>query len=116
MFLNDQPDGVNINENCGSTHIEQLADFVKKLKYYGGVAFDGDADRCLAVDEQGNLIDGDKIIAALAMDMKAEGELDGNAAVVTRHVQPGLFPASVSRTASPRSPPRWGIAMCSRKW
>ena len=51
VFLNDQPDGVNINENCGSTHIEQLADFVKKLKYFAGVAFDGDADRCLAVDE-----------------------------------------------------------------
>ena len=91
VFLNDQPDGVNINENCGSTHIEQLADFVKKLKYYGGVAFDGDADRCLAVDEQGNLIDGDKIIAALAMDMKEKGELDGNAAVVTVMSNLGFF-------------------------
>ena len=90
-ILNDQPDGININENCGSTHIEQLADFVKKLKYYGGVAFDGDADRCLAVDEQGNLIDGDKIIAALAMDMKEKGELDGNAAVVTVMSNLGFF-------------------------
>ena len=91
VFLNDQPDGVNINENCGSTHIEQLAEFVKKLKYFGGVAFDGDADRCLAVDENGNLVDGDKIIAALALDMKEKGELDGNAAVATVMSNMGLF-------------------------
>ena len=91
VFLNDQPDGVNINENCGSTHIEQLADFVKKLKYFGGVAFDGDADRCLAVDENGSLVDGDKIIAALALDMKEKGELDGNAAVATVMSNMGLF-------------------------
>lgn len=91
VFLNDQPDGVNINANCGSTHIEQLAEFVKKLKYYGGVAFDGDADRCLAVDEQGNLIDGDKIIAALALDMKEKGELNGDAAVVTVMSNLGFF-------------------------
>lgn len=50
VFLNDQPDGTNINEGCGSTHIEQLSEFVKKLKFFAGVAFDGDADRCLAVD------------------------------------------------------------------
>lgn len=91
VFLNDQPDGVNINENCGSTHIEQLAEFVKKLKYYGGIAFDGDADRCLAVDEQGNLIDGDKIIAALATDLKEKQQLDGNAAVVTVMSNLGFF-------------------------
>lgn len=91
VFLNDQPDGVNINQNCGSTHIEQLADFVKKLKYFGGVAFDGDADRCLAVDEQGNLVDGDKIIAALAVDMQEKGELPGNAAVVTVMSNLGFF-------------------------
>ena len=91
VFLNDQPDGVNINADCGSTHIEQLAEFVKKLKYFAGVAFDGDADRCLAVDEQGNLVDGDKIIAALALDMKEKGELDGNAAVATVMSNLGLF-------------------------
>ena len=91
VFLNDQPDGVNINENCGSTHIEKLSEFVKKLKFFAGVAFDGDADRCLAVDEQGNLVDGDKIIAALAIDMKEKGELDGNAAVVTVMSNLGFF-------------------------
>lgn len=91
VFLNDQPDGVNINANCGSTHIESLAEFVKKLKFFAGVAFDGDADRCLAVDEQGNLVDGDKIIAALALDMKGKGELDGGAAVATVMSNLGLF-------------------------
>lgn len=91
VFLNDQPDGVNINADCGSTHIDQLSEFVKKLKYFAGVAFDGDADRCLAVDEQGNLIDGDKIIAALAMDMKAKGKLDRDAAVVTVMSNLGFF-------------------------
>ena len=90
-MLFDEPDGVNINRDCGSTHIEQLAEFVKKLKYFAGVAFDGDADRCLAVDEQGNLVDGDKIIAALALDMKEKGELDGNAAVATVMSNLGLF-------------------------
>lgn len=91
VFLNDQPDGVNINENCGSTHIEQLAEFVKKLHYFAGIAFDGDADRCLAVDEEGNLVDGDKIIAALAIQMKADGCLDGDAAVVTVMSNLGFF-------------------------
>lgn len=91
VYLNDQPDGVNINANCGSTHIENLAEFVKKLKFFAGVAFDGDADRCLAVDEQGNLVDGDKIIAALALDMKGKGELDGGAAVATVMSNLGLF-------------------------
>lgn len=91
IFLNDQPDGVNINEKCGSTHIEQLSEFVKNLKCFAGVAFDGDADRCLAVDEQGNLVDGDKIIAALALDMKEKGELNGDAAVVTVMSNLGFF-------------------------
>ena len=103
VFLNDQPDGVNINENCGSTHIEQLADFVKKLKYFAGVAFDGDADRCLAVDEQGNLVDGDKIIAALALDMKEKGALTGDAAVVTVMSNLGFFRCCESNGVNPVS-------------
>ncbi|MGI6264068.1 MAG: phosphoglucosamine mutase [Acutalibacteraceae bacterium] len=83
IILNDQPDGVNINENCGSTHIEALGAFVKEHGLEGGVAFDGDADRCLAVDENGAVIDGDQIMAALALDMKEKGELAGNAVVGT---------------------------------
>lgn len=91
VFLNDQPNGENINAGCGSTHMELLTDMVKKMKFSAGVAFDGDADRCLAVDEKGNLVDGDKIIAALALDMKEKGHLDGGAAVVTVMSNLGLF-------------------------
>lgn len=83
LFLNDRPDGVNINENCGSTHIERLSTFVKENGCFAGVAFDGDADRCLAVDENGEVVDGDQIMAALALDMKQKGELSGNAVVGT---------------------------------
>ncbi|MBQ8647086.1 MAG: phosphoglucosamine mutase [Oscillospiraceae bacterium] len=82
-FLGAEPDGCNINAGCGSTHLDKLAAFVKQGGYDCGIAFDGDADRCLACDEKGNEIDGDKIIALLACDMKARGRLDGNAAVVT---------------------------------
>lgn len=91
IYINDQPDGTNINAGCGSTHMELLTDMVKNMKYSAGIAFDGDADRCLAVDEKGNLVDGDKIIAALALDMKQKGELDGGAAVVTVMSNLGLF-------------------------
>ncbi len=91
VFLSDQPDGVNINDHCGSTHMEALSEYVKTHRCFGGVAFDGDADRCLAVDEQGNLIDGDKMIAALAIEMKERGELAGNAVVGTVLSNLGFF-------------------------
>ncbi len=61
--INASPNGVNINENCGSTHINNLMQFVIDKKCHAGLAFDGDADRCLAVDEKGELVDGDKLIA-----------------------------------------------------
>lgn len=83
LLLSEEPDGVNINENCGSTHLDNLCAFVKENGCFAGVAFDGDADRCLAVDENGNAVDGDQIMAALALDMKEKGELDGNAVVGT---------------------------------
>lgn len=82
-FLGSEPDGSNINENCGSTHLKNLAKFVIDNKLDCGVAFDGDADRCLAVDELGNEIDGDKMIAILALELKEEGKLPGATAVVT---------------------------------
>lgn len=81
--LFDKPDGININENCGSTHIESLQDYVVKNNLDGGLAFDGDADRCLAVDEKGQLIDGDFLIAIIAADMKSQGKLRKNAVVGT---------------------------------
>lgn len=82
-FLGSEPDGSNINENCGSTHLKNLAKFVVDNKLDCGVAFDGDADRCLAVDELGNEIDGDKMIAILSLELKEEGKLPGATAVVT---------------------------------
>ena len=82
-FIGNEPDGGNINEGCGSTHIDKLAEYVVKNGLDCGVAFDGDADRCLAVDEKGKEIDGDKIIAILSTDMKREGKLKQDTAVVT---------------------------------
>ena len=82
-IISAEPDGFNINENCGSTHIERLRDMVKNGGYDLGVAFDGDADRCLAVDEKGRIVDGDRLIAIISDDMKASGRLQKDAAVVT---------------------------------
>ena len=82
-MLSDRPNGININAECGSTHLEQLIDYVNGNNIDLGLAFDGDADRCLAIDENGNLIDGDKLIAIFAKNMKDEDTLSNNTAVVT---------------------------------
>ena len=88
--INADPDGVNINYKCGSTHLDSLAAMVKAGGYDMGIAFDGDADRCLAVDELGNLIDGDQIMAACGMDMRAKGKLPKDTVVATVMSHPGL--------------------------
>ena len=77
------PDGLNINHNCGSTHIEELCKLVKEKHLDIGFAFDGDADRCLAVDEKGNIIDGDAIMYILAKRFKNKGMLNDNTVVAT---------------------------------
>ncbi len=82
-MLHNRPDGVNINEHCGSTHMDDLIDYVNAHDVDLGLAFDGDSDRCLAVDEKGKLIDGDKLIAIFAKELKRLGQLNGNTAVVT---------------------------------
>ncbi|MGN0448993.1 MAG: phosphoglucosamine mutase [Ruminococcus sp.] len=82
-MLFDSPDGININKDCGSTHINRLQNYVREHKLCCGLAFDGDADRCLAVDENGNLVDGDYLIAICAKDMKDRGVLKKNAVVGT---------------------------------
>ena len=74
-LINDTPNGKNINKSCGSTHLEGLSEAVRKYGLYCGVAFDGDADRCLFVDENGNEIDGDMIMAICALDLKKRGKL-----------------------------------------
>ena len=83
FVLSDSPDGVNINRDCGSTHTEALAKFVVENHLDCGVAFDGDADRCLCVDENGELIDGDRIMAICSLDMKQRGILNKNTVVGT---------------------------------
>lgn len=84
VFLtNCTPNGTNINDKCGSTHMENISKCVVKNKCHIGVAFDGDADRCLAVDETGTVLDGDKLMAIFARDMRDKGTLKKNTAVVT---------------------------------
>ena len=90
-ILSDEPNGVNINDNCGSTHIDVLGKYVRENGFDLGVAFDGDADRCLAVDENGELVDGDKLIAIFSSQMKREGKLANDTAVVTVMSNMGFF-------------------------
>ena len=91
FFLAAHPNGTNINENCGSTHLEVLQDFVVRNKCDAGLAFDGDADRFLAVDENGEVVDGDKLIAIFAKYLKNKGKLKNNTAVVTVMSNMGFF-------------------------
>ncbi len=82
-MLSHRPDGCNINDNCGSTHLENLQQYVIEHGCDFGVAFDGDADRCLAVDEKGNVVDGDKLIAVISRFMRDSRTLKNDTAVVT---------------------------------
>ena len=90
-IINETPNGTNINENCGSTHLEQLQKFVVENKCDIGFAFDGDADRLLVVDENGEVVDGDKIIAVCSKFMKENNKLKNNTAVVTVMSNMGFF-------------------------
>ena len=91
FFMSSHPNGVNINDKCGSTHLEALQDFVVRNECDCGLAFDGDADRFLAVDEKGNVVDGDKLIAIFAKHMKEKGRLNGDTAVVTVMSNMGFY-------------------------
>jgi phosphoglucosamine mutase len=91
--LSNQPDGLNINTNCGSTHIGRLMQFVKEKRLDVGFAYDGDADRCLAVDEKGELVDGDKIMYICGKYMKEQGTLVNNTIVTTIMSNFGLYKA-----------------------
>ena len=81
--INNNPDGININKDCGSTHIENLAKAVVEKGYDLGIAYDGDGDRCLCVDEKGNIMDGDIILAITSKYLKAEGKLKNDTIVAT---------------------------------
>ena len=91
--INREPDGLNINTNCGSTHIEALRAYVKEQGLDVGFAYDGDADRCLAVDENGNLVDGDRILYICGKYMKEQGMLRNNKIVTTVMSNMGLYKA-----------------------
>lgn len=82
-IINNHPDGININQNCGSTHLEGLKKFVLDNKLSLGVAYDGDGDRCLAIDEKGNEIDGDKLLAIISSNLREKGELNKDTIVAT---------------------------------
>lgn len=93
LVINNTPDGTNINRECGSTHIEHLATFVKNNGLDMGFAFDGDADRCIAVNEKGEVIDGDAIIYICANYLKEHGQLKDDTVVVTVMSNLGFFNA-----------------------
>ena len=91
--INNAPNGVNINTDCGSTHIESLQKYVVENQMDVGFAFDGDADRCLAVDEKGNVVNGDQIMYICAKQMKSRGQLRDNTVVTTIMSNFGLYQA-----------------------
>ncbi len=91
--MNDHPDGCNINTDCGSTHIEHLQKFVVENRLDIGFAYDGDADRCLCVDEKGNVVTGDHILYVYGLYMKERGKLENNKVVTTVMSNFGLYKA-----------------------
>ena len=93
VFINNNPDGCNINADCGSTHLDGLCNLVKNGDFDLGLAFDGDADRLLAVDENGCVVDGDKIMAVCAKELKENGKLKKNTIVATVMSNLGFFNA-----------------------
>lgn len=91
--IHNEPDGTNINNQCGSTHIEELQEYVKEHGLDVGFAFDGDADRCIAIDDKGNIIDGDLILYVCGTYLKERGELKNNTVVTTIMSNLGLYKA-----------------------
>ena len=91
--INNQPNGININVNCGSTHIEVLQEYVRQVKADFGFSYDGDADRVLAVDEQGNIVDGDQIMAVCGMHLLTQGRLPHRKIAATVYSNGGLSQA-----------------------
>ncbi|MEE1198939.1 MAG: phosphoglucosamine mutase [Acutalibacteraceae bacterium] len=90
-IIGNEPDGLNVNTECGSTHIEKLVALVKEKHLDVGFAFDGDADRCIAVDENGKIVDGDAMLYILAQRLKSRGVLNGNTVVATIMSNSGFF-------------------------
>ena len=90
-MINNEPDGTNINTNCGSTHIEILQGYVKENHLDVGFAYDGDADRCIAVDENGQVVDGDLILYVCGQYLKKHGDLNNNTDCYNCNVQSWIY-------------------------
>ena len=82
-IINNNPNGININQNCGSTHLDNLKKFVVENKLSLGIAYDGDGDRCLAIDEKGEIIDGDKLLAIISSNLRKKKKLKNDTIVAT---------------------------------
>ena len=104
--INDDPDGLNINEHCGSTHLEGLREAVLARGADVGFAWDGDADRCLAVDHVGNVVDGDQLMAVLALELQQRGRLVDDTVVAT--VMSNLGFVQAMRAGRDHRPPDGG--------
>ena len=112
LAIHSSPDGYNINEGCGSTHMADLREAVVEHGYDVGIAHDGDADRCLAVDAEGNVVDGDQIMAILALAMRDQGKLAQDTVVATVMSNLG-FKLAMREQGSPWSRRGWATATCS---
>lgn len=109
-----EPNGININDGCGSTHIENLQKFVKENNLDVGFAYDGDADRCLAVDDRGEVIDGDAILYLCGCYLKEKGELNNNTNCYNCYVKPQDFTRLLKEPASHMSRRQLEINMSMR--
>ena len=110
-----EPDGLNINDGCGSTHLDVLQRAVLEHGADVGFALDGDADRCLAVDHEGNVVDGDQLLAVLALAMRDAGTLKADTVVATVMSNLGLRPGDAAPRASACGRPRSATATSSRR-
>ena len=112
--INNHPNGLNINTDCGSTHIHVLQDYVKETGCDVGFAYDGDADRCIAVDENGSVVDGDLILYICGKYMKETGTLRNNTVVTTIMSNFGLFTRHLTGEASPMRRLQLVTNMCTK--
>ena len=113
--IHARPDGININDNCGSTHMDSLRSAVVEQRADIGIALDGDADRCLAVDAAGRVVDGDQILAVLTLAMLEEGRLKDDTVVATVMSNLGFVNAMRAAGVTRSSRPRSATATCSRR-
>ncbi len=114
IAIHAEPDGLNINDNCGSTHLESLQAAVVEHGADAGFGLDGDADRCLAVDHEGNVVDGDQILAMLALSLLEQGRLAKDTVVATVMSNLG-FVQAMRPPGSAYARPRSATATSSRR-